>query len=116
MRTGVSTVAKNICRRAVQFLFLCCGVVELGGHFRSTERRLSSVRSGPCRERYPPAEEADSATVEAGRSYEIELITPLFGGGVEPGQTIRVFPSGQRQSVGNSNSGGERPWGAVRNP
>ena len=40
----------------------------------------------------PECPEKPNATVEAARSYEIELITPMFGGGVEPRVNDPSFP------------------------
>src|SRR5271157_4269420 len=40
----------------------------------------------------PDCPNKPNPTVEAGRSYEIELITPMFGGGVEPRMNDPSFP------------------------
>src|ERR1700722_8551990 len=40
----------------------------------------------------PDCPKKPNAIVEAGRSYEIELITPMFGGGVEPRVNGPSFP------------------------
>jgi CRISPR-associated protein Cmr1 len=40
----------------------------------------------------PNCPKKPNPALEAGRSYEIELITPMFGGGVEPGVNDPSFP------------------------
>ena len=40
----------------------------------------------------PDCPKKPNPTVQAGRSYEIELITPMFGGGVEPSVNDPSFP------------------------